>query len=68
MTNYHRPLTTTSLILIKIGVWGYLIAKTVFPLNTKKVQICEIMSGGFAVKIQQCVKQVRWFLVTFSFY
>ena len=28
----------------------------VFPLNAKKVQICEIMSGRFAVKIQQCVK------------
>ena len=28
----------------------------VFPLNAKKVRICEIMSGGFAVKIQQCVK------------
>ena len=39
----------------------------VFPLNAKKVRICEIMSGGFAVKIQQCVKKVRQFLVTFSF-
>ena len=38
----------------------------VFPLNAKKVQICEIMSSGFAVKIQQCVKKVRRFLVTFS--
>ena len=28
-----------------------------FPLNAKKVRICEIMSGGFAVKIQQCVKK-----------
>ena len=40
---------------------------SVFSLNAKKVRICEIMSGGFAVKIQQCVKQVRRFLVTFSF-
>ena len=31
--------------------------KAVFPLNAKKVRICEIMSGGFAVKIQQCVKK-----------
>ena len=28
MTNRHRRLTTTSPILIKIGVCGYLIAKT----------------------------------------
>ena len=28
MTNHHRRLTSTSLILIKIGVCGYLIAKT----------------------------------------
>ena len=28
MTNHHKRLTTTSLILIKIGVCGYLIAKT----------------------------------------
>ena len=40
---------------------------TVFPLNAKKERICEIMSGGFAVKIQQCIKKVRRFLVTFSF-
>ena len=26
-------------------------------LMSPKVQICEIMSGGFAVKIQQCVKK-----------
>ena len=38
----------------------------VFPLNAEKVRICEIMSGGFAVEIQQCVKNVRQFLVTFS--
>ena len=25
--------------------------QAVFPLNAKKVQICEIMSSGFAVKI-----------------
>ena len=29
---------------------------SVFPLKAKKVRIFEIMSGGFAVKIQQCVK------------
>ena len=28
-----------------------------FPINAKKVRICEIMSGGFAVKNQQCVKK-----------
>ena len=28
MTNHHRPLTTTSLIFMKIGVWDYFIAKT----------------------------------------
>ena len=28
MTNHHRRLTTTSLILMKIGVCGYLKAKT----------------------------------------
>ena len=28
MTNRHRRLTTTSPILIKIGLCGYLIAKT----------------------------------------
>ena len=38
----------------------------VFPLNAKKVRIFEIISGGFAVKIQQCVKKVRRFLVRFS--
>ena len=38
----------------------------VFPLNAKKVRICEIVSGGFAVKIHKCVKNVRRFLVTFS--
>ena len=38
----------------------------VFLLNAEKVRICEIMSGGFAVEIQQCVKNVRRFLVTFS--
>ena len=38
----------------------------VFPLNAKKVQICEIMSNGFAVKIQQCIKKVQQFLVAFS--
>ena len=32
-----------------------------FPLNAKKVRICEIMSGGFAVKIQQCVKKSGYF-------
>ena len=36
------------------------------PFKRKKVRIYEIMSGGFAVKIQQCVKNVRRFLVTFS--
>ena len=29
----------------------------VFPLHSKKLRICEILSGGFAVKIQQCVKK-----------
>ena len=38
----------------------------VFPLNAKKVRFCETMSGGFAVEIQQCVKKVRRFLVSFS--
>ena len=33
-----------------------LLLNAVFPLNAKKVRICEMMSGGFAVKIQQCVK------------
>ena len=28
-----------------------------FSLNAKKVQICEIMSGEFAVKVQLCVKK-----------
>ena len=32
-----------------------------FPLIAKKVRICEIMSGGFAVKIQQCVKKFGGF-------
>ena len=31
--------------------------KAAFPLNAKKVRICEIISGGFTVKIQQCVKK-----------
>ena len=38
----------------------------VFPSNAKKVRICEIMSDGFAVKIQQGIKKVWRFLVTFS--
>ena len=37
-----------------------------FPLNAKKVQICKIMFGGFAVKNQLCIKKVWQFLVTFS--
>ena len=45
----------------------FAMAVTSVPFKRKKVRICEIMSGGFAVKIQQCVKKVRWFLVTFSF-
>ena len=32
------------------------VAVPLFPLNVKKVQICEIMSGRLTVKIQQCVK------------
>ena len=36
------------------------------PFKREKVRICEIMSGGFAVKIQQCVKNVGRFSVTFS--
>ena len=32
-----------------------------FPLNAKKVRICEIMFGRFAVKIQQCVKGLAVF-------
>ena len=50
--------------VIKVG--RNYVRQPVFPLNAKKVRICEIMSGGFAVKIQQCVKNVRRFLVTFS--
>ena len=34
------------------------VSKPVFPLNAKKVRICEIVSGGFAVKIHKCVKNV----------
>ena len=35
------------------------------PFKRKKVRIFEIISGGFAVKFQQCVKKVRRFLVSF---
>ena len=41
------------------------VLEAAFHLNAKKLRICEIMSGGFTVKIQQCVKNVRRFLVTF---
>ena len=34
-----------------------LLLLALFPLIAKKMRICEIMSGGFAVKIQQCVKK-----------
>ena len=43
------------------------VLEAAFHLNAKKLRICEIMSGGFTVKIQQCVKNVRRFLVTFLF-
>ena len=33
----------------------------VFPLNANKLRICEIMSGGFAVKIQQSIKKFGGF-------
>ena len=33
------------------------VIRPVFPLNAKKVRICEIMSGRFAVKIQQVRKK-----------
>ena len=29
----------------------------IVPCNRKKVQICEIMSIGFTIKIQQCIKK-----------
>ena len=45
---------------------GQIGLRAVFPLNAKKVRICEIMSGGFAIIIQQCVKKVWRLLVTFS--
>ena len=53
--------------LVDNFILNVVVAASVFPLNAKKVRICEIMSGGFAVKIQRCVKKVRRFLVTFSF-
>ena len=34
-----------------------LVLESVFLLNTKKVQTCKIRSGGFAVKIQECIKK-----------
>ena len=55
-----------SLIIAFILILASFNEGPVFPLNAKKVRICEIMSGGFAVKIQQIVKNVRRFLVTLS--
>ena len=40
---------------------------TSVPFKRKKVRICEIMSGGFAVKIQQCVKKSGGFWYLFHF-
>ena len=33
------------------------VTQAAFPLNAKKVRICEIMSGEFVVKIQKFVKK-----------
>ena len=43
------------------------VLEAAFTLNAKKVRICEIMSGGFTVKIQQCVKKSGsfWYLYLF---
>ena len=36
-----------------------------FPLNAKKVQVCETMSGRFTVEIKDCKKVLRQLLATY---
>ena len=52
-------ITSSSIICILGLTSAY--CQAVFPLNAKKVRIREIMSGGFAVKIQQRVTKSSGF-------
>ena len=65
-TVHHQSFIYAYELMISLHVFCQTGPPSVFPLNAEKVRICEIMSGGFAVEIQQYVKNVRRFLITFS--
>ena len=69
----HRQIENSSILYLKsfiinISIFSYsiFVISSVLPLHAKKVQIQEIVPGGFAVRIQQCVKKSGGFWVIFS--